>query len=185
MLILGLAASLGACASGSADPDEFLDQRTAATVTAVSRPWVFSHERPELAAHSRDYITLTAVAVDHGGTIACYILSYTWSTVDRRGSADLDSAAPGLTIAADDRRLQPTLVGDSIADAGIGRAVGAPPGHRWKLRVYSSDLPTLHFLSEARHVAVMTAAPDAPIVYEAWKDGRNSLRKWVARLEGS
>src|SRR6266481_1480979 len=98
VVIVQIAVALGACASapdsvsdsapgsalGSKEPSEYLDQTTAATITVVAKPLIFAHERPELAAHARDYVTLAAASVNRGGAIEHFIFAYLWSTVDDR-----------------------------------------------------------------------------------------------------
>jgi hypothetical protein len=176
-------AVLGACASSSG-PREYLDEKTAATISVVSKPMVFAHERPELAAHSREYVTLAAAAVNHGGAVDYYLFVYFWSTVDRRAAPASPVTSDELIIAADDRHIRPQVFGHSPQEAGVGGAIGAPPGNRWTLHIYRSDLGTLHFLSEARQIAVTTPSSEGPTTYELWSDQRGSLRALVRRLEG-
>lgn len=179
-----VAPTLGACAASMSSPREYLDEKTAVTITTASKPMVFAHERPDLATHSREYVTLAAAAVNRSGAIEYYLFVYLWSTVDRRGAPESTAAADELTITADDRQIRPQLFGHSPQEAGAGSAVGAPPGHHWSLRVYRSDLATLHFVSEARQVNVVAASPDGPVIYEIWDDGRAALKSLVGRLEG-
>lgn len=176
--------ALSACVADSLKPREYLDEKTAATVTVVAKPLVFAHERPELAAHSREYVTLAATALNKGGAIDFYLFAYFWSTLDRRNAPSGAPVGDEITIMADDRQLRPQLEGHSLQEAGVGTAVAAPPGNQWALHVYRSDLPTLHFLSEARQIRVITRSPDGPVTYEVWKDERESLKALVRRLEG-
>jgi hypothetical protein len=178
-----MAVLLGACASNSPNPTQYLDEKTAATVSVVARPLLFAHERPESAAHSRDYITLTAAAVNHTGRIDCFIFAYIWSTLDRRNANSTPAAPDELSIAADDRRIQPQLEGHSPLEAGVGTAIGAPPGGHWRLNVYRSDVATLHYLAEARHIAVLIPSPEGPLTYEPWNNGQGPLKALVQRLE--
>jgi hypothetical protein len=191
-----MAIALSACIGGSPSPHEYLDEKTAVTLTVADKPLVFAHERPELAAHSREYVTLAAAAVNHSGAVDYYLFVYLWSTVDKRASTsakDLppDAAgAPGATtatnvvISADDRQIRPQLLGHSPQDAGVGSALAAPPGHHWNLHVYKVDLATLHFLSEARQISVTVPSSEGPTTYDLWSDERQSLKALVQRLEG-
>ncbi len=187
LVIFGLAALSACTATGSFPaPREYLDEKTAATVTVVAEPLVFARERRELAAHSQDYVTLTAASVNRSGAIDYFLFAYFWSTLDRRnrpGGSDFQ-AADAIALAADDRLIRPPLMGHSAQEAGVGTAVHAPPHHRWALNVYRTDVATLRFLVEARHIAVVTPSPEGPITYEVWDDERRSLRGLVDRLEG-
>src|SRR5690242_15561306 len=97
LLVCTLTMALGACVAASSGPHEHLDEKTAATVTTASQPLVFARERPELAAHSREYITLAGAAVNRSGALECYLFVYRWSTVDRRGVPDSALTTDNLT----------------------------------------------------------------------------------------
>ncbi len=185
--------SLSACAEipVSDSPREILDSQTGATLSVVGRPLVFAHERPERAAHMRDYITLAAAAVDRGGRIEYDLIAYFWTTFDAHGlegesfqqrAAGLESKP--LTIAADDRRiyLQPAAV--SAHEAGIGSAADFAPPHAGMPVVYATDLPTLGFLSAAHHLAVLADADDPASAFELWADRRRALKQLVRSLNG-
>lgn len=176
-----LIAALNACTAspGPREPNEFLDEKTAATVSVAAKPLVFARERPELAAHARDYITLAAASVNRSGTIEYFIFAYFWSTVDPRNGNGSRSLSGELTIAADDRLIHPQLAGHSAQDAGVGSAVRAPPGHRWTLNVYRSDAATLRYMAEARRLNAVAGSAQEPITFELWDDQRRSLRALV------
>ena len=55
---------------------------------------VFARERPELAVHARDYITLVPLDVNRMGKHSLYFYVYVWSTIDKRG-LPANEAAPG------------------------------------------------------------------------------------------
>jgi hypothetical protein len=178
VVFLALAAVVGACTSapGTEGPTEFLDETTAVTVSVATKPLVFARERAELAAHARDYVTLVGASVNRSGTVDYFMFAYFWSTVDRR-DAKVEPPPDGeFTIAADDRRILPHLTGHSTQDAGVGSAVQAPPGHRWSLNVYKTDLATLRYLAESRHLAAITGPEQEPITYDLWEDQRPALR---------
>src|SRR3979490_821715 len=65
-------------------PQEYLDEQTGATVTAVDSPLVFARARTELAANLRDYVTLAAASVNRGGKVEYVLIAYVWSTIDVR-----------------------------------------------------------------------------------------------------
>ena len=107
LILLGLLQALAACAATPVDnrPTEYLDEKSAATVTVVRHPLVLARERRELAANTRDYVTVAAAAVNRSGKITYVLIVYVWSTVDVRGAAR--AAAPDtLVLAADDRRIR-------------------------------------------------------------------------------
>lgn len=175
----------------SDSPREILDNQTGATVSVVGRPLVFAHERPERAAHMRNYITLAAAAVDRGGRIEYDLIAWFWTTFDAHGlegepfqqrAAGLESKP--LTIAADDRRISLQPAAPSAHEAGIGSVADFAPPHAGMPVVYATDLPTLGFLAAARHLAVLADADDPASAFELWADRRHALKQLVRSLNG-
>lgn len=175
----------------SDSPREILDPQTGATLSLVGRPLVFAHERPERAAHMRDYITLAAAAVDRGGKIEYDLIAYFWTTFDAHGlegepfqrrAAGLESKP--LTMAADDRRISLQPAAPNAREAGIGLAPDFAPPHAGMPVVYATDLPTLGFLAAARHLAVLADAEDPSSAFELWADRRPALKQLVRSLNG-
>jgi hypothetical protein len=170
-------------------PQEYLDKDTAATISVVARPLVFARERPDRAAHVRDYATVAAAAVDRGGKTDYVLIAYFWSTLDPhdelRTARDRMEKNDGdnVIFVADDRRIKLHLAGHSAADAGIGVPVHSPNSHAGAPDVYLTDLATLRFLAAARHLAVLRNA-DSDIAYEIWEDRRPALQGLVRQLEG-
>jgi hypothetical protein len=50
--------------------------------------------------------------------------------------------------------------------------------------VYHTDLPTLRFISAARHLAVSTDANNPALIFELWDDRRAALANLVRVLSG-
>jgi hypothetical protein len=184
--VAALLVALSACVSlpSAEGPKEYLDQETAATVSVVGKPLVFARERRELAAYSRDYVTVAAAAVDRAGKVNYVLIVYFWSTVDQRDKPSAVPVADPLVIAADDRRIRLPLSGHTAQDAGIGIPVHAPPGHSALPNVYRTDLGTLRFMSEARHLAVLSGTDATAVSYEIWDDERPAWRALVRLLSG-
>jgi len=182
-----LAIALCACTTlpGTASPEEYLDPETAATVSIVGKPLVFAHERPERAAHMRDYVTLAAAAVNRGGKTDYVLVAYYWTTFDEHGrSGETPIPTEGLVIAADDRRIALTLAGHSAHEVGIGTPVHPPPVSSATPDVYRTDLATLRFIAAAGHVAVLKQGDDPSMAYQIWDDQRTALGAFVDHLSG-
>jgi hypothetical protein len=113
-----LAAILAAgCASEQpAGPREYLDERTAATITVAGESMVFACERPELGVNARDYVTLTAVDVNTSGKHATHLVGYSWSTLDKRAIAE---GASHYEVVADDRVLPLQPMPDGFRAIGV------------------------------------------------------------------
>lgn len=170
--------------AGEKEPQEYLDEETAATITVVGEPLVFAYARRDLAANARDYVTLAAAAVNRAGKVSYVLIGYNWSTVDPRLRRDPLPPAEGLVLQADDRRIALKLQGHSAHEAGIGVPVHEPPGTSVPPNVYGIDLATLRFLGEARHLSLQVDSADTTISYELWEDRRPALRRFVAYMNG-
>ena len=178
--------ALGTCAAlaGDKQPQEYLDEETAATITVVGEPLVFACPRPELAANVRDYVTLAAAAVDRNGKISYVLIAYFWSTVDPRLRRDAMPSPEPLVLQADDRRVELKLRGHSAHEAGIGAPVHAPPGAALTPNVYGTELATLRFVSEARNLTIVADSDGTALSYDLWEDRRTALRAFVHHMNG-
>jgi hypothetical protein len=182
-----LAVAVSACTTlpGTASPEEYLDPTTAATISIVGKPLVFAHERPERAAHMRDYVTLAAAAVNRSGKTDYVLVAYDWTTFDEHGrSGETSSATTALVVAADDRRITLSLAGHSAHDVGIGTPVHPPPAGPATPDIYRTDLATMRFIAAARHLAVLKQSDAAATTYQIWDDQRAALGVFVDLLSG-
>jgi hypothetical protein len=189
VLAAALCGLVGCTALPSADTaQQYLDTETAATVSVVGRPIVFAHERPEKAVHMRDYVTLAAAAVDRSGKTDYLLIAYFWTTFDPHGRSDFRRpAAPGepsnLIVMGDDRRIELRPEAQSAHDAGIGRAVHAPPERAALPVLYRTDLATMRYIAAARHLSVISGS-ETGVTYEIWQDGRAAVGALVRQLNG-
>jgi len=172
-------------------PQEYLDNETAATVLVAARPLVFARDRPELAVHMRDYVTLAAAAIDRMGKTDYVLIAYFWTTLDAHGREG-EPALPGgadprareLIIVADDRRIKLKSGSVSAHDMGIGEAVHAPPSRAAVQVLYRVDLATLRFLSAAHRLALLQDANDPTSGFQLWSDRRPALNGLVRSSSG-
>ena len=183
LLALAAGAVLGA-AKQTKQPQEYLDDETAATITVVAEPLVFACPRPELAANVRDYVTVAAAAVNRNGKVSYVLIGYFWSTVDPRLRRDALPQPEPLVLQADDRRIELKLSGHSAHEAGVGLPVHAPPGSGALPQVYGTDLPTLRFVTEARQVTLIADSAGTGVIYDLWEDRRTALRAFVRHMSG-
>ncbi len=185
-LPVAVLAALGTCVAlaGDKQPREYLDEETAATITVVAEPLIFACPRPELAANVRDYVTLAAAAVNRNGKVSYVLIAYFWSTVDPRLRTEPLPSPEPLILQADDRRIELALRGHSAHEAGIGEPVLAPPGTAVTPNVYGTDLATLRFVTEARHLTLLADSGGTPLSYEVWEDHRMALRSFVRHMNG-
>ena len=189
-LIAALFVCMSACAAAPRTRvGEFLDERTGATVTVVSAPLIFALERSTLAAHARDYISLTAVEVDRSGQTQLCVLGYFWSTIDRRTASGTSQqpADKSLALFADDRLIRLTLFESPPADLKASSRLYAPETAHFEQAAYNVSLEQLRYISNSQVLKLRLVAdkdeedPDAE-TYSVWTDSRKALRDFVAQI---
>lgn len=181
--LLALTACMTDAALETSGPTEFLDEATGATITTVQRPLIFARERRDLAANSRDYVTLAAASVNRSGKIHYLLVAYAWSTVDSR-LREPEPDDDALVIAADDRRIRLATAGRTAAQQGIVAPIHEPPGPTQAPKVYETDLQTLRFLSAAHQLSVQRGSDELAPSYVIWSDERAALAQFVLFLKG-
>ena len=182
-LVTGCASGPAANGPSDAQPREYLDEHTGATVSAMDKALVFARDRSERAANLRDYVNLVAATVNRGGQRDYVLIAYVWSTLDAR----YDPAKPDpntMVLVADDRRIRLNANGKTAADLGIVHGVGAPAGQAVMPLVFPTDIATLRFIAAARSLQIQTSVADGPVTYELWEDQRPALDRFVRFLNG-
>lgn len=184
--LAGLCALVAGCTSLPAtdSPQSYIDESSAATITAVGRPLVFARERPNFAVHMRDYITLAAAAVNRSGKIEYVLITYFWSTFDPHAQ-DGDAAArqpDELIVVADDRRITLVKLDRSAHEVGVDEPADAPRVGASSPTLYHTDPATIRFIAAAQTLSVRTRIGDNQLSYEIWQDGRASLTQWLRHL---
>lgn len=170
---LGVLAALclAGCATSGAPRGEreYLDARTAATVTVREPVLVFARARPELAANARDYLTLVPVDVNRAGTHRQYFFGYAWSTVDKRFAADESAAQPRIELIADGRSIPLTPHAGSLADLGLGELPVSPPSRSAALLIAPASLEQQQFVADAGEVRALLLRDGLSERYDLWR----------------
>ena len=180
LAFLVAALTLAGCAGGPPETREILDEETGNTFFVATRPLVFARNRSDVAAFTRDYVTLVAVAVNSSGKYSEYLLLYRWSTVDRRMLPPSDPNAGELRILADARTLdlQPL---EQVPVSLASRAELHDPNHGDAItHAYKMDLATLHFLAASRTLEVRLPQEALDTPFGLFQDGRPDLDRFVA-----
>jgi len=176
LVVAMLLLAVGACASQPPDvPRQYLDQQSAATVTVATGALVFARERPELAVHARDYLTLVPVDVNQAGTHRLYFYCHVWSTIDKRGQPGNDDGPARFELVADGRQIPLVPVEASIRELGLAEPPVRAPSPSARLLVAATDRDALEFLASASELRAIAHHGGASERYELWKDGRQSL----------
>jgi hypothetical protein len=172
----GLALVLAALlAAGCATPEsvrgerEYLDEVTAATITVGSPTLVFARERPELAVHARDYLTVVPVDVNRAGTHSQYFYAYVWSTLDKRGLAEEATVDWRFELVADGRRIALTPVAGELRDLGLGAPPLPSPARSAQVLVAPTSRDVQAFVAGASELRAVATHDGGAERFELWR----------------
>lgn len=171
-----IALALGACAARPPDgPREYLDEISAATVTVAPGSLVFARERPELAVHARDYITVVPLDVNRAGSHALYFYVYLWSTIDKRGIEHRDTAIGGIHLLADGRRIPLVPTQATARELGLAQPPVRAPSDSAELLIVPTDRETLEFVSRAIDLGAVLRRDGGDDRYHLWSGRGDSI----------
>jgi hypothetical protein len=171
-----LALSVGACASQPTDgPRQYLDEKSAATVTVAREALVFARDRPELAVHARDYLTLVPIDVNRMGAHVLYFYGYVWSTIDKRRSAAGDDGTAQFEIIADGRRIPLVPVGATPRELGLAEPPIRAPSGSARLLIAQTDRETLAVIAAAGELRATEVRDGLSEPYVLWSGNPSAL----------
>lgn len=160
-------------------PREYLDEHTAATITVVKDPWIFTRESVRAGSGQyRDFLHLYAIDVNRMGDHKQYIAALHSLTGDS-GSTDAPATLE-LETRSGTMRLQASTA--QPKELGIVQPI-APS--------YALDATWFYFSVDKHTLATIanTAEMDAALVwngeridYALWRDGREELSELTAVL---
>lgn len=176
LAVASVALACGACASPPADaPRQYLDEKSAATITVAREALVFARDRPELAVHARDYLTLVPVDVNRMGSHSTYFYGYAWSTIDKRGPGSPDDDAAQFEIVADGRRIPLAPVNASPREIGLAEPPLRAPSSSARLLVSRTDRETLALVASATELSAAELRDGLSENYVLWSGNPAAL----------
>ena len=162
---------------------EYLDEQTAATVTAAVEPLVFARERTDLAANARDYVSLAPVEINRSGERRYYWFGYLWSTIDRRtGGEPLSAAGDQLVLLADGRPIRLQAAAGSLRELGIGESPLSRPGREAVPLLFQADPGSMRFTGHASDLSLVLIRNGLNQDYSLWRDGRGAIRHFATYI---
>lgn len=170
-----LASFLVGCVSAPAtQPREYLDEQTAATITAVKEPWIFTREQ-NVGTEQRDFLHLYAIDVNRMGDHRQYIAALQSSAGDNAPRPVLELSAGGEI-----RRLE--AIAQSSREIGIAQPIAESYTLDSAWWFFPVDKQVLADLATARDLRARLIADGEPISYALWRDGRDELSELTAVL---
>lgn len=175
-LIFVAAFAIASCSTTrSVSPREYLDELTAATITVVADPWIFSRAD---APPQQDFFHLYAIDVNRMGDHRKYFaLVHYWPGRDltRPGRP-----APTLVLTGGLESLEIEPASEDAHQLGLGEPIdrSAPASSRtW---FYPIEQQSLRALAESRDLAATLIADAVRAEYAVWRDGSSELSEFAA-----
>lgn len=167
---------LGCSTVPSTMPREYLDEDTAATITVVAQPWIFTSARVRAQP---DYVHLYGVDVNRTGEHRHYLAVVQYWLAPEHNL--LTAPKPDLEITFDGEIATLSLLQQELRSLGIGTPLDAraPKGSRTWLYPVSVEL--VQRIAQAQSVSVALIAEGRRVPYQVWRDGRAELNEF-ARL---
>jgi hypothetical protein len=173
-LVVSIFLTLTACAmTPIITPREYLDERTAATITIVAQPWIFNRDdmRPQL-----DFVHLYAIDVNRMGDHRKYlaVVKY-WPAPEHEGLIDV---SPVLEVHVGDPPVRLNAVEGDARELGIGQPLDTAAPRSAKTWLYPVDANALKRIAGAESLSVALLTEGARASYSVWRDGRAELSEF-------
>jgi hypothetical protein len=163
-----------------AGPREYLDEKTAATITVVSDPWIFTREEFGAAVDENDFLNLYAMDVNRMGDHRQYLAVL--QSIPLATEASAEPRAPQLELRMGDQKmsLQPIL--DDPHTLGIAEPIAACYTLTSRWWFYPVSKQTLATVAESTDLNASLTAEGRRIPYVNWRDGRAEVAALTAVL---
>lgn len=170
--------SSGCATNAAMTPREYLDEQTAATITVVKEPWIFTRELDAPTNLSqRDFLHLYAIDVNRMGDHRQY-----FALLQSLPSKTPATELPKLELASDEHTM--LLEATPIAPRELGIAQPIAEAYtldaRWSY--FPVDIETLATLANIRELTATLHVGDEHVPYVLWRNGREELSELTAVL---
>jgi hypothetical protein len=163
---------LAACATPhSATPREYLDEKTAATITVVADPWVLASER-SAENDERDFLNLYAIDVNRMGEHRQYLAVLQWWPASDAVSGNV---APTLQLHAADGTISLSPAPADARALGIAQPVAQSTaiGSKWWYFPVNKDV--LADVAKSPDLRATLVVGSAQTAFIKWRDGSAEL----------
>jgi hypothetical protein len=182
MRIVGAVALLviaGCATTQPSGPREYLDEQTAATITVVSDPWIFTREHFGAAVDENDFLNLYAIDINRQGDHQQYIAVL--QSIPLQATPDT-RPAPTLELQAGGRKISLTASPDEPKQLGIARPVAVSYTLTSRWFYYPVSKETLNAVATAPDLVASLRDEGRRVPYVLWRDGRAEMAELTAVL---
>jgi hypothetical protein len=173
---IALVATLAGCAtSKSVTPREYLDEQTAATITVVADPWIFTRKN---APPQLDFFNLYAIDVNRMGDHKKYfVVVHYWP------GADMNGAPPALVLNGGSQELKLQAVQEGPRKLGIAQPLDKAAPSSAKSWFYPVDKASLQAIAQTRQLAAALLTEKSTADYAVWRDGSSELSEFAVAFD--
>lgn len=161
---------------------EYVDEITAASITASTDTLLFARERTDLAVNARDYITLIPVEINRTGTRTCFWSGYLWSTIDRRGRQSWLAEGDELVLLADGRPIRLRSSGKTLEDQGAAQPISPSPARTAIPVLFPATPEEIAYVAHAAEVRVALLHSGTSESFVLWKGRPGALRAFSEHI---
>lgn len=167
---------LGGCASHVVTPRAYLDEETAATITVVADPWIFTGEQVGATLNDRDYLNVFAIDVNRMGDHRQYL------AVLQSFPANDATVAPALELQGGGRTVSLTHATDEPRTLGIAKPLAPSYSMNAKWWYYPVDKDILATVARSKDLKAALVSADKRLAYVMWRDGSEEISELTAVL---
>lgn len=172
LALIGVTAfAVGCVMQPTLTPREYLDEQTAATITVVAEPWVFSREgtEPQL-----DFINLYAIDVNRMGDHHMYlVVAHYWR--DR----SVQGLRPVLEVHTGEKSFSFRAIDTAPREIGVGQTIDPKAPRSAGYWFYPIDAASLTAVAGNKHLTVALVLGDQRVPYIVWRDGSAELGEFA------
>jgi hypothetical protein len=169
--------ALAGCASApSVTPREYLDEQTAATITVVADPWIFTRKN---APPQLDFFNLYAIDVNRMGDHKKYFAVVHYWPGPELGGGDV----PALVLNSGSQELKLSATREDGRQLGIAQALDKSAPSSAKTWFYPVDKERLQAIAQSRQLSAMLTTPKVDAAYVVWRDGSSELSEFATALD--
>jgi hypothetical protein len=176
-IFLFVIAALAGCASApSVAPREYLDEQTAATITVVADPWIFTRKN---APPQLDFFNLYAIDVNRMGDHKKYFaVVHYWPGAEFAGGVP-----PTLVLSGGAQELKLAPASEDARQLGIAQALDKSAPSSAKTWFYPVDKEGLQAIAQGRQLSATLVTENGDAAYAVWRDGSSELSEFATAFD--
>jgi hypothetical protein len=165
----------GCASTKSVTPREYLDEQTAATITVVADPWIFTRKN---APPQLDFFNLYAIDVNRMGDHKKYfVVVHYWPGIEMNGPA------PTLVLNGGNQELKLQATLDDARRLGIAQPLDKAAPSSAKSWFYPVDKASLQAIARTRQLAAALITEKTNADYAVWRDGSSELSEFAVAFD--